>query len=498
MVVIPFDNTSPTPGLEWLSEGFAEGLRWQLDSPVLYVATRDERLRAYDRLSVPAGVHPSRATLFRLAQQMDVDYAVLGSYRYDGGSLTASGQLLDMRAEKLLASRTESAPLEQLGKIQSALAWDLLRQIRPNFSVPKDSYSNGFSPIRVGALESYVHGMLGASLQEKSKDFREAVRIDPAFVQAWLELGKAHYSQRSFDEASAALEKIPLNSPLAREANFYLGLSSCAQGNFEKAETAFSFVASRLPLAEVYNNLGVVAAFRGEKKAGDDFAEAIRNDPSEPDYHFNLALTLDKNGDKPRAVRELRVVLQEHPNDSDARVLLESLSPPAGGTVNSAATAKMPSERLKRTYDENAFRQMTTQMQGWAEQQFARADVHTHARYHVELGNELLAHGFTSEAEAEFRHAATVDPTSAAPLAALAELYVSRGDLREARAEAEASLRVHESVDAYLMLTRLDIQENRVDAATQSINRVLELEPGNQAALDLKRTLAAKVAEKTP
>jgi len=498
MVVVPFENTSPTPGLEWLGEGFAEGLRWQLDSPVLYVATRVERLRGYDRLGIPGGVHPSRATLFRLAEQMDVDYALLGSYRYDGEKLTASAQLLDMRAEKLLASQTESAPLNELGTIQSALAWDLLRQIRPNFEIPKDKYVAGISPVRLDALENYIHGVLATSAEEKVKDFREAVRINPSFAQAWLELGKIYFAQRSYESATTAFEKIPPTSPVAREANFYLGLSSCTQGNFEKAEAAFLFLAARLPLAEVYNNLGVVRELRGEKKAGDDFEQAIHNDPSDPDYHFNLAITLSRNGDKTRAVRELRLALQQHPNDAEGRILLESLAPPSGIAVNSALSVKLPSARLKRTYEENTFRQMTIQMQGWAEQQFARSDVHAHARYHIELGKELLAHGFTSEAQAEFQHAATVDPGSTAPLIALADLYENRGETQKARAEAEAALRVRESVDAYLILTRLDLSENRMAAATQNINRVLQLEPANPAAQELKRTLAAKVAEKTP
>ncbi len=90
IVVIPFENTSPTPGLEWLSEAFPEAFHEQLHSPVLYVASRDERLRAYDRQGIPANLHPSRATLYRLAEQMDVDYAVLGSFRYDGTRLTAT------------------------------------------------------------------------------------------------------------------------------------------------------------------------------------------------------------------------------------------------------------------------------------------------------------------------------------------------------------------------------------------------------------------------
>src|SRR5450755_4749675 len=82
MVVIPFENASPTPGLEWIGESFPETFHEQLNSPVLYVASREERLRAYDREGVPAGVHASRATLYRLAEQMDVDYVVLGSYKY--------------------------------------------------------------------------------------------------------------------------------------------------------------------------------------------------------------------------------------------------------------------------------------------------------------------------------------------------------------------------------------------------------------------------------
>src|SRR5260370_38566778 len=177
-------------------------------------------------------------------------------------------------------------------------------------------------------------------------------------------------------------------------------------------------------------------------------------------------------------------------------MMLDSLTPPAAGRiVPSSAQAKGPAERIKRNYEEDAFRQMTIQMGSWAEQQFARSDPRSHARFHVELGKELLAHGFTTEAEAEFHHAAAVDPSSTAPLTALADDYDARGDAREARAQAEAALRIRESAEAYLILARLDLRENRMDAAAQNINRALQLEPGNPAAQDLKPTLAPKLAE---
>src|SRR5258708_39673930 len=176
MVVIPFENASPTPGLEWLGESFPETFHEQLNSPLLYVASRDERLRAYDRQGVPAGVHPSRATLYRLAEQMDVDYTVLGSYKYDGARLTAIAQLLDMRAQKLSPPTTESAPLADLGSLHSALPCDPVPLVPTDFSVPNDKYIPSVRPARLDALETYVRGTLATSADEKAKYYREATR----------------------------------------------------------------------------------------------------------------------------------------------------------------------------------------------------------------------------------------------------------------------------------------------------------------------------------
>ena len=498
MVVIPFENVSPTPGLEWLGESFPETFHQQLNSPVLYVTSRDERLRAYDRQGVPAGVHASRATLYRLAEQMDVDYAVLGSYKYDGARLTVTAQLLDMRAQKLSPAATESAPLADLARLQSSLAWDMLRLIRTDFSVPKETYVASVTPVRLDAVENYVRGILAVTADEKVQHYREAVRLNPDYSQAWLELGKTYYAQRSYEPAIAALSQIQNSASVAREANFYLGLAAYAHGDFAKSESAFEFVAARLPLAEVYNNLGVVAARRGQRKAADYFERAIQNDPSDADYHFNLGVTFTQTGDRAGAAREMHTALDRHPNDAEAKILLDALTPPMGslGVVPSSAISKTPPERIKRNYEEDAFRQMTMQMGSWAEERFARSDPRTHARFHVELGKELLAHGFTTEAEAEFRHAATIDPSSSAPLTALAEAYDARGDASAARAQAEAALRIRESAEAYLILARLDLRENKMEAAAQNIDRALQLEPGNSAGQDLKRTLAAKLAEK--
>lgn len=498
LVVIPFENTSPTPGLEWIGEAFPESFHEQLNSPVLYVASREERLRAYDRLGIPAGLHPSRATLYRIAEQMDVDYVVLGSYNYDGSQLQASAQLLDMRTSKLLPGTGESGPLTDLVRLQSALAWDLLRAIRADVSISKERYVQNAAPARLDAFENYVRGVLASTNDEKIKYYKEATRLNSADAQAWMELGKIYVDERSYDTAAAALAQIPAFSPAAREANFYLGLASYYRGDYSRAEAAFEFVAARVPLAEVYNNLGVVEARRGRHTAIGYFQKAIANDPTDPDYHFNLGLSLCRSGDTAGGIRELRAALELHPGDAEIKAALDLLTPLPATAPAKANSAIKPTQRIKGNYEEDSFRQMTIQLRSWAEQRFARSDTKSHARYHVETGSELLAHGFVAEAENEFHEATTLDPSSAAALTGLAEVLDARGDPAGARAQAEAALRIRESADAYLVLARLDLRENRTDTAAWNVNRAEQLEPGNAAVPELKRAVAAKLAEKAP
>jgi hypothetical protein len=46
-----------------------------------------------------------------------------------------------------------------------------------------------------------------------------------------------------------------------------------------------------------------------------------------------------------------------------------------------------------------------------------------------------------------------------------------------------------------LVLAKLDLRDNRPEAAAEKIDRALRLEPTNAAALALKRTVAAKLAQ---
>ena len=494
MLVVPFENASGAPGLEWVGETLPEILGQRMASNSLYQVGRADRNYAFDRLGMPQNLRPSHATLFRLGEEMDVDYIVMGRYSFDGRTFTVSARLLEMSKLRLLPEVTESGPLPKLLELESALAWDLLRQLTPDLVTSRNQFVAAAPPVRLDAFENYIRGLLATARQEKLRYFRAALRIFPSYSAALLELGKTYYAGRDYKDAAAWLARIPKADPLASEANFYLGLSLFYAGEFDRAESAFNFVASRLPLTEVYNNLGVVNARRGRKTALEYFRKAADADPTESDYRFNLAVALFRAGDSAGAQRELREALRLRPSDSEAKALLATLTAPA--PPRASPEPRLPLERIRRNYDEASFRRLALEIQNQNELRLAGSDPAHHAEFHTQRGGQLLEQGLWLEAEREFREAIQLDPTNALAHAGLARFLEATRAFDAARAETRTSLRLQPSVEAFLLLARLDLRDNNPQAAQESVNRALVLEPANADAQALRRAVAAKLAEK--
>jgi tetratricopeptide (TPR) repeat protein len=498
-IVMPFENLSHAPGLEWIGEAFPVVLQERLTAPNLYVLSREERLRAYDRMGIPAELHPSRATVYRIAEQMDVDFVVLGHYSFDGQLFTATAQVLDMRELKLLPEVTESGPLVSLINVQTALAWDVLQALHRATGLSKKAFVEAARPIRLDAFESYIRGILATSSEEKIRRLQEAVRLNPSYGEAWLQLGKTYYEAYQYTQAISAFAQVPSADPLAREANFFLGLAAYYQGDFARSESAFNFVAGQLPLTEVFNNLGVVTSLRGKKVAAGFFQKAVQQDPNDADYHFNLGVALYRNGDAQGALRELKQCLVLHPGDTEARNFADSLGAGPKGAAGGApvsASVKPPAERIKSNYDESSFRQLLVEVQAAAEERLAKSDPATRAKFYLGRGQELLSQGFVREAEKQFRTAVSLTPNSAEAHGWLARALEASNDANGARNEAEAALRLKPLADPLLVLARLDLRDNKAEEAAQRVDRALQLEPNNASALALKRAVAAKLAEK--
>jgi Tfp pilus assembly protein PilF/TolB-like protein len=506
LMVMAFENQSSSPGLEWISEAFPEILSQRMVSPRLYVISRDDRSYAFDHSGIPSTLLPSRATIYRVAEQMDADYVVLGSYTYDGTTFGASAQLLDMKKLHLYPPVTSSGPLTNLIDLQSMLAWQLLQQMQASPQIPRDQFLKASPPIRLDAFENYIRGVLATNHLQKIHYFHDALKLDPNYTLAMLQLGKTYYGDHEYESASAWFSRVPKTDPASGEASFLLGMSEFYRGNFDKAFAAFSYLSTRLPLTEVYNNLGVVEARRGRRAAAVEyFSKAVTADPNDGDYRFNLAVALYKNGDSQGAIRQLHDELQQRPTDGEAKSLLDMINrgvppppPPApnaaasGNALLAANQSRLPMERIKRNYDETSYRQLQMEIDNFAEARLAKTDGHTRSAYYLDRGKQSLAQNQPDQAEAQFRSAIGADYGNAAAHAQLAMILEKKGDVSNARAEAQTSVRFKPNVDGLLVLARLDLKQNSIPAAASEVDRALALEPANAAAVALKHDIAAR------
>ena len=506
LLVLPFDNRSDQPNLDWISEAVPEVLNRRLASAGFMPISRDDRLYALDHLGLPATFQPSRASAIRLAQTLDADYVIVGSFSTSGSRFQARAQILRVDALHLSAPLQEEADMTHLLDVLNSLAWGLAKQIDPQFAVARSTFVTANAGLRMDAFENYIRGLVEADPAEQIRHLKEAVRLDPSFSPGLFALGKAYFANQQFDLAATTLGRLPRNDPNAREADFLRGLAYFYLGSYVKAEDAFAFVSKQLPLPEVVNNQGVAASRRG-LDATSFFQQAVAADPNDPDYQFNLALALNKKKDVAGALRAIGQTIKLRPTDTEAQTFQETLrvEPPhpsavsaqASNRVNAAfdpaaAAESAPLERIKRTFNEASFRQAAFEMEQMDEQRLATLPPQKHAAAQTEAGMRFFNQGLILEAEREFQAALETESDNADAHAGLALVREHEGDIKEARLQAAESLKTQPNITAYLILARLDLQANQKPAAAADVSSALKLEPQNAAARGIKQQIESK------
>jgi tetratricopeptide (TPR) repeat protein/TolB-like protein len=494
VLVLPFENRSGQPNLNWIGDSFPDTLNQRLGSAGFLTISRDDREFALDHLGLPADFRPTRATTIRIAQNLDADFVIVGSFNISNPTgqaprILVQAQVLEIKQMRLSPPLEDSSELPRLFDIENAIAWKVARQIEPHFSVAEQTFLSASAGVRLSAFENYIRGTDATTAQERVKRLEVAVADAPGYAAAQLALGKQQYADRDYDKAAATLARVPQTDRLSLEAGFYLGLSRFNTAKYAEAETAFAFVASRLPLPEVVNDQGV-AQSRQNKDALPLFLRASNADPNDPDYHFNVAVTYYKRGDFANAGREIDLSLKLRPADTEATQLRTLIN--AGRSVAAQKTGFEATTRLRRTYSEASFRQAAFQLDQVRAIRLATLPPAQQATEYTQLGQDYLAQGLLPEAEQEFQSALAAFPSSAPAHAGLAEVREQSGSDSDARAEAQNSLRLSPNPAAYVVLAKLDLKANNLNAAAADVQGALRLDPKYGPALGLQQALQAK------
>ncbi len=491
ILILPFDNRSGQPALNWIGDSFPDTLNQRLGSSGFLTISRDDREFALDHLGLPTDFRPSRATTLRIAQNLDANYVIVGSFNVKDNRIMVQAQILEVNRLRLSAPIEDSSDLPRLFDIENALAWKIARQVEPTFSVAQQTFLSASAGIRLSAFENYIRGTDATIPTERVKRLEVAVLDAPNYSAALLALGKQYYLDRDYDKAAATLAKVPPNDRQALEANFYLGLARFNTAKYADAENAFAFVASRLPLPEVVNDQAV-AQSRQNKDAQPLFLRASQADPNDPDYHYNLAATYYRRGDFANSQRELDQTLKLRPTDIEAAQLRTAIASARSTTLKAPGSGFEPTTRIRRTYSEAGFRQAAFQLDQVRAMRLATLPPVQQATEYVQLGRDYMAQGLLPEAEEQFQSAIAAQPNNAAAHAGLAQVREQSGSADDARTEAQTSLRLAPSPAAYIVLAKLDQKQNNLTAATTEVQSALKLDPRNPEALALRQSLQSQ------
>jgi len=495
VLVLPFDNRSGQSNLNWIGDSFPYTLDQRLVSVGFLPIGSDDRQYALEHLGLPRDFRPSRATTIRIAQTLDADFVVVGSFNVENGRIQVQAQVLEVNQLRMSPPLTDSAELPRLFDVENTIAWKVAQRMDPHFAVAEQTFLAASGGVKLSSFEDYIRGTSAPTADERLKRLQAAVAETPDYSAALLALGKEQYAARQYEAAAATLAKVPSTDRLALEAGFYRGLGRFNIARYSEAASAFAFVASRLPLPEVVNDQGV-AASRQAKDAVPLFEQVIAADPNDADYHFNLAVALLGRNDIAGATREVQAALKLHSEDAEATELLARLQATHGSVAALkpilSADGFDPTTRIRRTWSEASFRQAAFQLDQIRAIQMASLPPAQQAAQYAGLGSGYLAQGLIPEAEQEFLSALAAEPGNAAAHAGIAQVRERSGSPDDARIEAQVSLRLAPSVDAYLVLARLDLQANQLAASAADVANALRVAPTNTAALGMKTALAAR------
>jgi Flp pilus assembly protein TadD len=448
-LVVPFENTSRDAARAWLTEGAAVLLTDDLLALGMPAITRDDRLRAFDRLNVPPVASLSLATVIRIGQLVGAGQVVTGSFESAGDNVIVRARSLRIDTGRLSPEIVERGVVTDIYAVFARVA----RRIAPDSPISAAEMEAGHPPQQ--AFEQYIKGVLAESPATQIAFITQALRLAPEFQRARMELWRIHTEASDHLSALAVIRQVPDGHRLERQAGFLEALSLLNLGQYQAAFTAFIDLNQQSPDAALINNLGIVQLRRptGTRQQGRPvqfFEQALKIDPADSDLFFNIGYAYWLEKDLDGAVYWLRETVRRNPADDEAHYVLGVALQAAGNateaarekelarqlssahmeweaTQNGANTVPPSLERVKTDIDLPAALRVEDAVVAAGQR-----DQRELAVFHLDRGRRFFEEERDSEAIAELRRTIFLSPYDSEAHLLLAQIYLRTGRTEEA------------------------------------------------------------------
>jgi tetratricopeptide (TPR) repeat protein/TolB-like protein len=516
-LVFPFENAGASPRLDWIGGGLEELTIQRLSAAGQQVFSHEGRLDEMDRAGLPPNAKLSRATMLRIAQDLDADYIVFGNFTSDGTSLTVNARVLRVNPVALLPAVRETGPLDSMMNLYTRLTWRLLTSVDHNFPLNLADFTKLHRVLYLGAFEHYIRGLLANEDETRIRDLKEAVRLEPNWPDPAFSLGQVYFTRNDCAAALPWFARVPPANERSVEAIFATGVCDLRLNQPDKAEKVFSKLQEDLKLSmvsgadlpEILNNLALAFARQGKLGLAIPALSRARDlDPDEDDYPFNLGLVSLQNNDLAAATAQFRDASEREPDNPEDRAFLINAMERAG-KKNEAAEVRdaafgafgpsgLPAlkldgkpeslakyHRVSRELDITSLRMQLATPSAVDNSAAESASPIDPVVAHIRRGRQELGAGRLDTAEKEFRAALVADPKNALALRELADVSRRRGKLDESVQELQASLALRDSATGRVMLARIYLEQKKPELARVEVEKAVKLAPNYAEARQL-------------
>jgi TolB-like protein len=277
LAVLPFADMSEAHNQEYLSDGLTEEILNQL--------AQIKALRVTGRTS-SFSFKGKNEDLRVIGEKLGVANLLEGSIRKDGSELRITAQLINSKDGTHLWSQTYDRELSKVFVLQEEIARDVAKALSIKLDVGDMPRAQG-GTTNLDAYEKYLRGVAAfvqTDMVQASQRFREAVALDPAFVEGWWILfATLEGSGTASEEKAKALDKLEALAPGSWHALLARGLQLGDSHQWSKAESAFEAAqAAAAPYfstpVEVYHSVNLRNLGR-VREAHEIWQPLIRADP---------------------------------------------------------------------------------------------------------------------------------------------------------------------------------------------------------------------------
>jgi len=493
VLVMPFETATREPRSFWLEEGSAVILSDSLRALGLPVMLREERLHSFNLLRVPAISGLSRATIIRVGQVVGASQVIVGNVTLAGDTLTVRARAILLDPGHAGSEIVESGPLADIFDIYDRVAVRLV----PGSSTAAVQLEGSHPPIV--AFEQYIKGLIAEAPETRLSFLNEALKLAPGLQRARLAEWEVHNDLGDHERALAAVNPVPAEHRLSRQARFLASLSLLELKRYQEAFDELNRLNIEEKDAALLNNMGVVQLRRPADAPGGRAVSYFNEAASleSVDAYFNLGYAYWRDGDASAAAYWLREAVRRNPADSAAHYVL-GVALGATGSATESAREKDLARRLSSTYE--GWESRTPPVPAGLERvrmdlglpdalrvenvisAAGQRDQRQLASFHLDAGRRAYETEHDAEAISALQRAIYLSPYDNEAHLLLGRIYLRGGRVGDAIDALKISIWSNDSVAARLVLADAYERSGLVNEARTELQNVLSRDASNREA----------------